>query len=403
MTTNKTRALNGNKSFGGTGNGALYAAITSAPATTMEWRPEMERDVKDDQPVWRFGMEDEIVVSQFDGRLNPMDGDHDKLVDDILKIFDDVVNNRDTDNGELGFAERIASRINDMMKSACLTSFAQAAIMMVAERESKTKNKDLWSEVGERLAEEGERKDRQSNLLSDFVMDARRDRQQQAQQQKIDQDNYNRTYSNDELDQMEWSGDANDVWNIGDIFVSRRNAYDAGKRARDEWMNSPSARAMTPEERARIEEQWSRYLQAIKNNDPAAARAAYDALPPDARALADKNNNALAEGLQSTARTNAHLNQSTRASAVNRAQVLDSIIESESPIDETDIRLTSVDATPIKSVAEEYGFEDSVPATSSSSQVNLMSDFKLASVQHIEISPQSAQVRPQLDQNFGFG
>ena len=183
MTIKNTRALNGNKSFGGTGNGALYAAITSAPATTMEWRPEMERDVKDDQPVWRFGMEDEIVVSQLDGRLNHMDGDHDKLVDDILKIFDDVVNNRDTDNGELGFAERIASRISDMMKTAGITSFAQSAIMIVAERESKTKNKDLWSEVSERLAEEGDRKKNQDNILGDFVMDTRAQRRQREHEE----------------------------------------------------------------------------------------------------------------------------------------------------------------------------------------------------------------------------
>ncbi len=183
MTKDNTRALNGNKNFGGTGNGALYAAVTSAPATTMEWRPEMERDVKVQQPVWHSGMENEIVVSQLDGRRHSLDGDHDKLADDILKIFDDVMNNRDTDNGELGFAERIASRISDMMKTAGITSFAQAAIMMVAERESKTKNKDLWSEIVERLTEEGERKKNQDNILGDFAMDTRAQRRQREQEE----------------------------------------------------------------------------------------------------------------------------------------------------------------------------------------------------------------------------
>ncbi|MFN7610710.1 MAG: hypothetical protein ACK5QX_07205, partial [bacterium] len=149
----------------------------------MEWRPEMERDVKVQQPVWHSGMENEIVVNQLDGRRHSLDGDHDKLADDILKIFDDVMNNRDTDNGELGFAERIANRISDMMKTAGITSFAQAAIMMVAERESKTKNKDLWSEIVERLTEEGERKKNQDNILGDFVMDTRAQRRQREQEE----------------------------------------------------------------------------------------------------------------------------------------------------------------------------------------------------------------------------
>jgi hypothetical protein len=57
-----------------------------------------------------------------------------------------------------------------------------------AERESKTKNKDLWSEIVERLTEEGERKKNQDNILGDFAMDARRDRQQQAEQQRAERE-----------------------------------------------------------------------------------------------------------------------------------------------------------------------------------------------------------------------
>ena len=183
MTINNTRALNGNKSYGGTGDGALYAAITGdAHATNLKWSDEMQGDVILSQPKWHNGMEDEFIVSQLGMR-----DDQNRLVDDILEIFDDVVNNRDTDNGELGFAERIASRINDMMKSAGLTSFAQAAIMIVAERESKTKNKDLWSEVSEQLSESEKREARDNriqNLWQDIDERVEQTRKELAEQQR---------------------------------------------------------------------------------------------------------------------------------------------------------------------------------------------------------------------------
>jgi hypothetical protein len=221
-------------------------------------------------------------------QLMPPRETQDKLVDDILEIFDDVLNNRDSGNGDLDFAERIASRIDDMMKTAGITSFAQAAIMMVAEAKSKT-NKDLFSEVSERLADEGERKKNQDNILGDFVMDARRDRQQQAQQ-KIDQDNYNRTYSNDQLDTMEWQGDADDIWNISGVNISRKDAFGAGKKARDNWNNSPDAKAMSPEDKAKVDLQFSQYLQAIKNGDHKKALEIKGQMPPSAQAHVEQFN-----------------------------------------------------------------------------------------------------------------
>lgn len=256
MTKDNTRALNGNKNYGGTGNGALYAAVTSAPATTMEWRPEMERDVKVQQPVWHSGMENEIVVNQLDGRRHSLDGDHDKLADDILKIFDDVMNNRDTDNGELGFAERIASRISDMMKTAGITSFAQAAIMMVAERESKTKNKDLWSEIVERLTEEGERKKNQDNILGDFAMDARAQRRQREQEELEEHRTQMHTMGGVTMSGAEWARFADDMRNNERIRNSMRDYLlrqgvppkDIDKTLED-FSNAAAAMAKPPSQR----------------------------------------------------------------------------------------------------------------------------------------------------------
>ncbi len=272
----------------------------------------------------------------------------------------------------------------------------KSIINIVENRKNSITSSDFWETITKGTEDEKERRE-------DLRQSAMNGAGANSRAQKVDQTDYSKTYSNEQLDQMEWHGDMNDVWSIGGTRISRRNAYDAGKKARDEWNHSPAAKAMTPEQRAEADANWSRYLQANKNDDQAAAGRAYDALPPSARASINRQNDRLNLSAQPESVINSRANQSTSVSTGDRSKAFAGIADRESDVTQNDNENISSTAMPIQSVAEAYGFEDAVSAKSPSTRLNLTNDFQVASVRSEQASPQSAQAKPILDQNFGFG
>jgi hypothetical protein len=192
------------------------------------------------------------------------------------------------DNAPHEVLSEMARRMRDQLQQGGMLEIEDRLMQLLERKDTLLKGvfgENVWDEIRKEMDKQ-ERIEARENQIQNGWQDLEEQRQQRA----IDQDNYNRTYSNNDLDRMEWRGDMNEVWNIGGNNVSRADAFNGGKKARDAWDKSPEARAMSPEERARIDAQWSNYLQAIKNNDPAKAKAAYDALPPFARAQIDTNN-----------------------------------------------------------------------------------------------------------------
>jgi hypothetical protein len=156
---------------------------------------------------------------------------------------------------------------------------------------------------------------------ADFASDV----QQAAQQNAMNQNDYSKTYSNDQLDSMEWKGDENSVWNIGGINISRKDAFGAGKKARDNWANSNDAKAMSPEDRAKVDQQFSQYLQAIKNNDPAKAKSIYDQMPPSAQGQIEaRNENIVGAGVSASVQNDARSSIGTSTSTNSRADAIES-------------------------------------------------------------------------------
>ncbi|OYU75730.1 MAG: hypothetical protein CFE32_13190, partial [Alphaproteobacteria bacterium PA3] len=218
--------------------------------------------------------------------------DQNSLARDILETIEDALNNRDTGGGELDMIANIVQRIGDMAGFSGLSSFAQHAVLLNAERQGNSSGvggliENFWAKRDKETNDE-ERKDAAENRIQNFWQDV--GEAIEARQNAINQNDYSKTYSNDQLDAMEWKGDENEVWNIGGVNISRKDAFGAGKKARDNWANSNDAKAMSPEDRAKVDQQFSQYLQAIKNNDPAKAKVAYDALPQSAKDHIDAQN-----------------------------------------------------------------------------------------------------------------
>lgn len=100
------------------------------------------------------------------------------------------------------------------------------------------------------------------------------------------QDDYNHTFTNEELDQMEWNGDHNAIWTIGGRQISRNQLFNATKKARTNWEESEEAQNMSPEERERVQRIWSQLGQISIRDAEGEARfsALVRQLPPDAQA-----------------------------------------------------------------------------------------------------------------------
>jgi hypothetical protein len=331
------------------------------------------------------------------------------LVREITEKFEDALAGSSVDDsGELSVLSNIARQLNLPNSGAGLASFTDHALARITERANTNDGRtDFWT----KLIDDRKREEREE-ARENQIQNGWQDLEEQRQQRSIDQDNYNRTYSNNDLDRMEWRGDMNEVWNIGGNNVSRADAFSGGKKARDRWNESPEAQAMSPEERARIDAQWSQYLQAIKNGDLAKAKAAYDALPPSARAQIDAQNAIAANNNVPKTQTQveAESSQSVATSTESGADIIASlglqdISNAQQP---NENRLTQ---SSIQSVAESYGFEDAQSYLAPTSTMAVTNQFnEVASPATSQATPATqlaqANVRattPQLNQDFGFG
>lgn len=133
---------------------------------------------------------------------------------------------------------------------------------------------------------EKEKKDREALAAYQDMIDAEAE-SREAEIRRM-QDDYSRTYSDDELDMMEWRGDKNAAWTMGGKQKSRAQWYDAMKSARAQWGNSAEAQAMSPEDRAKVDASLSRFMQATKNGDQERATEEFNRLPPSLQRYAIK-------------------------------------------------------------------------------------------------------------------
>lgn len=79
-----------------------------------------------------------------------------------------------------------------------------------------------------------------------------------------EQDEPTRVFTNDELEMMSWRTNPDGLATINGRTMLARRFFDAGLRARVNWLQGSEARAMTPTERARVDATFSNYIRSIK-------------------------------------------------------------------------------------------------------------------------------------------
>lgn len=157
----------------------------------------------------------------------------------------------------------------------------------VVNSANQQKSKDDLETVRKNEEKEEEAKSNFAGMVEKIESDREEQERERIREQ---QDDYSKTFSNDEIDMMDWKIDPNTVWTIGGTTTSVANLLNAGKNARNRWNNSVAAQNMSPEDRAKVDQQFSQYLQAIKNGDYELARQIYGQMPPEARAHIDEQN-----------------------------------------------------------------------------------------------------------------
>lgn len=156
---------------------------------------------------------------------------------------------------------------------------------MSAESNRASNEQEKWSIEGDKK-EKDEEKEATAALVESI--ESERETREEAERERIRsiQDDYNHTFTNEELDQMEWNGDRNAIWTIGGRQISRNQLFNATKNARANWENSAEAKNMSPEDLANTQRIWSQ-LGQISIRD-AEGEARYNALvrqlPPHAQA-----------------------------------------------------------------------------------------------------------------------
>ena len=142
--------------------------------------------------------------------------------------------------------------------------------------------------------------------------------EQERERIRAMQDDYSQTFTNDELDQMEWVGDRNAIWTIGGRQISRTQLFNATKNARNKWENSEEAQKMSPDEREKVNHIWSQLGQiSIRDaNGEARYNELVKQLPPKAQAQLDEQkeqqlDSNVRKDIQEDARRNLDINDST--------------------------------------------------------------------------------------------
>ena len=102
---------------------------------------------------------------------------------------------------------------------------------MSAESNRASNEQEKWSIEGDKK-EKDEEKEATAALVE--LGESQREAREEAEREllKSMQNDYGRTYSDDDLDKLPWVGDMNDIWNIGGKNVSRRGLNDAVKNTR---------------------------------------------------------------------------------------------------------------------------------------------------------------------------
>lgn len=111
----------------------------------------------------------------------------------ILEVIEDALNNRDAGSGELDMIANIAHRIGDIPGFAGLSSFAQHAVMLNAERQSNNAAFDGIQNFWERIKDEIKKEENQKFVMADFAGDVAQNAQQieQAREEAWDNSTHN--------------------------------------------------------------------------------------------------------------------------------------------------------------------------------------------------------------------
>lgn len=133
----------------------------------------------------------------------------------------------------------------------------------VIDRVSDNKVNQSFQSFWEDLKSEIKKEENQKFVMADFAGDVA----QNAQQNAINQNDYSKTYTNDQLDQMEWVGDENEIWEVLGKKASRRQHYEAMKQTRNDLEKIAIENNWSAQKKADEDKLLQNAMQAFINKD----------------------------------------------------------------------------------------------------------------------------------------
>ena len=88
------------------------------------------------------------------------------------------------------------------------------------------------------------------------------------------------TISQSTLDNMQWEGDQNDIWEFMGQSGSRQSWYEAAKSSRQKLNKTAKENNWSDDTKAKQEMLLSQYMEALKKNDPVRAQEIYQQMEP---------------------------------------------------------------------------------------------------------------------------
>lgn len=173
--------------------------------------------------------------------------------------------------------------------------------------------------------EEKEEQDKDVVSSADEVLSQLREEQERERIRAM-QDDYSQTFTNDELDQMEWRGNPNEVWSLGGKKSTRRQFVDAFKKTRDDLDKIATENNWSPDKKKYEDHLLSAAAQAAINGDLSKASDYVDHMDPKTKEKYERNlenitGNGVSKGVQQIAgvSSDAHTSTNSRAEAIESA------------------------------------------------------------------------------------
>lgn len=138
--------------------------------------------------------------------------------------------------------------------------------------------------------EQAEKEEQDKDVVSsaDEVLSQLREEQERERIRAM-QDDYSQTFTNDELDQMEWRGNPNEVWSLGGKKSTRRQFVDAFKETRDDLDKIAIENNWSPDKKNHEDHLLSAAAQAATNRDYSKANEYVERMDPKTKEQFNRN------------------------------------------------------------------------------------------------------------------